>query len=187
MVPVSLLSLWLPILLSAVAVFIVSSIIHTVLHYHDSDYRAAPNEDQLRAALQPLDLPPGNYGVPKPASPKDMKMPEFQQKMKEGPVLFMTVFPPGRFSMTKSLIQWFAYCVVVGIFAGYVAGRTLDPGTEYLQVFRVTGTVAFVGYGLALLHESIWFGRNWTATAKSTFDALVYGLLTAGFFGWLWP
>lgn len=184
--PISLFSLWLPILLSAAAVLVVSSIIHSVLHYHDNDYRAAPNEDQLRAALKSVNLSPGNYAVPKPSSPADRKSAEFQQKMKEGPVALLTVLP-AQMSMTKPLIQWFVYCLVVGAFAAYVAGRTLQPGTEYLQVFRVAGTVAFVGYGLALVHESIWFGRNWSVTFKSLFDALIYGLVTAGFFGWLWP
>lgn len=184
---VSLASLWLPIVLAAVLVFVVSSIIHTVLTYHQNDFRKLPDEEAVRAALRPLDLPPGEYVVPKPASSKEMKTPEFQQKMREGPVVFLNVFPPGQFAMGKSLVQWFVYALVVGVFAGYVAGRTLPPGEEYLQVFRVTGTVAFVGYGLALVQASIWFGRRWSTTLKSVFDALVYGLLTAGVFGWLWP
>jgi hypothetical protein len=183
--PISLFSLWLPILLSAVAVFVVSSIVHRVLRYHDDDFRAAPNEDQLRAALK--GMPPGNYSVPKPATSAERRSPAFQQKMSEGPLAFVTVLPEGGIGMTKPLIQWFVYCLVVGGFSAYVAGRTLPPGTDYLQVFRVTGTVGFVGYGLALVRESIWLGRNWPATLKSLFDALVYGLVTAGFFGWLWP
>ncbi|GBD32690.1 hypothetical protein HRbin33_01664 [bacterium HR33] len=184
---VSLVSLWLPILIAAVIVFVVSSLIHTVLTYHNNDFKKLPNEDQALAALRALSLPPGDYALPKPASSAELKSPEFQEKMRQGPVLFMTVFPSGPIAMGKRLLQWFAYCVVVGIFAGYVAGRTLPMGEEYLQVFRVTGTVAFLGYGLALVQNSIWFGRNWAATSKSLLDALIYGLLTAGAFGWLWP
>lgn len=89
--------------------------------------------------------------------------------------------------MGGSLAQWFGYCIVVGVFAGYVASRALAPGAHYLEVFRFVGTVAFVGYGLALMQNSIWYKRNWGATLKSMFDALVYGLVTAGTFGWLWP
>lgn len=184
---VSLVSLWLPILLGAVLVFIVSSIVHMVLPYHWNDFGQLKNQDQVAAALRPLSIPPGEYMVPKPATPKDMKTPEFQEKLKQGPVLAMTVFPSGQFAMGARLAQWFVYCVVIGLFAGYVASRTLGPGTEYLQVFRVTGTVAFAGYGLALLQASIWFGRGWSTTLKSVADALVYGLVTAGAFGWLWP
>ncbi len=184
---VPLLSLWLPILVGAVLVFIVSSIIHTVLQYHQNDFRQIPNEEQVRSALQPLNIPPGDYVVPKPASAKEMKTAEFQAKVKEGPVVFMTVFPNAPFGMGKQLTLWFVYSLIVGIFAAYLAGRTLGPGTEYLQVFRVTGTVAFAGYGLALLQRSIWYGQSWVTTLKSVFDALVYGALTAGAFGWLWP
>ena len=86
-----------------------------------------------------------------------------------------------------SLAQWFVYCVVIGIVAGYVAGRALEPNAEYLAVFRFVGTTAFVSYAAALWQSSIWFSRSWTSTAKSTFDGLVYAVLTAGTFGWLWP
>jgi hypothetical protein len=54
-------------------------------------------------------------------------------------------------------------------------------------VFRLVGTAAFMGYSLALLQHSIWYKRNWGTTLKSVFDGLLYGLLTAGVFGWLWP
>jgi hypothetical protein len=185
---VSLMSLWLPILVAAAMVFVASSIIHFFLPYHHDDFKKLPDEDRALAALRQLSLPPGDYALPKPASSAERKSPEFQEKMKQGPVVFMTVFPSGpAASMGKRLFQWFAYCAAVGILAGYVAGRTLPPGEEYLQVFRVTGTVAFVGYGMALIQNSIWFNRNWATTFKSLFDALVYGLLTGGVFGWLWP
>jgi hypothetical protein len=75
----------------------------------------------------------------------------------------------------------------VSFFAAYIGGRALGPSADYLEVFRFTGCTAFIGYGLALLQNSIWYKRNWGATLKSVFDALVYGLLTAGAFGWLWP
>lgn len=184
---ISLLSLWLPILVGAVFVFIVSSVVHMVFSYHWNDFGAVPRQDEVAAALRPFAIPPGEYMIPKPATQKDMKTPEFMDKMNKGPVAAMKVFPSGQFTMGKQLVQWFVYCVVVGLFAGYVASRTLSAGAEYLQVFRVTGTVAFAGYGLALLQASIWFGRRWSTTLKSVGDALVYGLVTAGAFGWLWP
>jgi hypothetical protein len=83
--------------------------------------------------------------------------------------------------------MWFLFTLVVSLVAGYLASRTLAPGSEYLDVFRVTGTVAFAGYVLALWEHAIWFGRSWVATAKFSFDGLIYALLTAGVFGWLWP
>ncbi len=185
MVPI--LSLWLPILVSAVAVFVVSSVVHMVFTYHQNDYVKVPNEDQARAAIRPLNLPPGDYVVPKPASTKEMQDPAFVEKMNQGPVLFMTVFPNGPWAMGGQLAQWFVYCIVISVVAAYVAGRALGPGAEYLDVFRFTGTTAFAAYGLAHLQASIWFKRKWSTSLKSVFDALLYAVFTAGPFGWLWP
>jgi hypothetical protein len=89
--------------------------------------------------------------------------------------------------MGKNLSLWFLYSVIVSVFAAYITGRAVGRGTDYLTVFRFAGTTAFMGYSLALLHESIWYLRPWLRTLKSVFDGLVYALLTAGMFGWLWP
>ena len=185
MVPV--LSLLVPIVVSAVFVFIASSIIHMATPFHKNDIRKFPNEDAVRNALKPLGLQPGDYGVPKPDSMKEMGSPEFQQKFREGPVAFITVRPSGQMSMTGSLVQWFIYSLIISLFAGYVAGAALSSGTDYLKVFQITGAVAFTGYALALPQFSIWWGRSWATTIRSMFDGLIYGLLTAGTFGWLWP
>lgn len=183
---ISILSLWLPILLSAVIVFVVSSIIHTVLKYHNTDFGKIPEEDGVMDALGKFKIPPGDYVIPHAATSEERKAPDFIEKVKKGPVAFVTVMPSGMPTMGASLIQWFLYCVVVGIFAAYIASRSLGPGAEYLEVFRFTGTIAFIGYGLALLQNSIWYKRSWSATLKSLFDGLIYGLFTAGTFGWLW-
>jgi hypothetical protein len=185
MVPIP--SLWLPILLSAVLVFVASWIIHLVLTYHRSDVKQLPNEDQVRAALRPLGIPPGDYVIPWSSGPREMKTPEYQEKLHQGPVAFLTVLPNGPMTMGTQLVQWFLYCVVVGIVAAYVAGRTLEPGETYFAVFRIAGTVAFAGYGLALIQRAIWWRQNWGATWKSVFDALIYGLVTAGAFAGFWP
>ncbi len=185
MVPV--LSLWLPIFVAAVFVFLASSVIHMVLGYHKNDFARLPDEERARAALGPLAIPPGEYVVPHAGSSAAMKSDEYQAKLKEGPVGFLTVMPNGEWSMGSSLAQWFVYCLVVGVFAAYIAGRAVGPGAGYLPVFRFAGCTAFVGYGLALWQNSIWYKRSWVTTAKSTFDGLIYALLTAGVFGWLWP
>ncbi|MBI3492635.1 MAG: hypothetical protein HY047_12780 [Acidobacteria bacterium] len=184
---VSVISLAVPILLSALIVFVTSSLMHMVLRYHQSDYREVPRADAVQDALRPFNIPPGDYFLPRPASPRDMKSPEFIEKMKKGPVIFMTVMQSGPPTMGQSLILWFVYCVVVGFFSAYVTGRALTPGANYSTVFRFIGTSAFMGYSLALLQFSIWYHRNWGTTIKSVFDGLVYALLTAGTFGWLWP
>jgi len=184
---VELTALWLPILLSAVIVFVASSILHMVLPFHRSDYQKLPNEAELLDAMRAADLAPGNYFFPHCTSPAAMKDPEFVAKMTKGPVGMLNVVPSGPPSMGKNLIQWFLLCLVMGVFVAYLTGRTLAPGTHYLAVFRVAGTVAFVGHGIGQVPDSIWRGQRWGVTAKHVFDGLVYGLLTAGVFGWLWP
>ena len=184
---VGLYALWVPILLSAVIVFIVSSIIHMMSPWHKSDYPKVPNEDKVMDTIRPLAIPPGDYMIPRPSSREDMRSPEFAEKMKKGPVMMMTVWPNGPHAMARNLILWFLYSVVIGFFAAYVAGRALPVGAEYLHVFRFAGVAAFLGYSVALWQMSIWYHRPWTTTIKLTVDGLIYALLTAGVFGWLWP
>ncbi|MGH9458810.1 MAG: hypothetical protein ACRD2J_14350 [Thermoanaerobaculia bacterium] len=181
-------ALWLPIVVSAVLVFIASAVIHmAIAKWHRDDYTRVPDEAAFRAAVGPLAIPPGDYMVPRAATGAEMRTPEHQEKMKSGPVMIMTVLPGGPISMGKNLTQWFIYCLIVSVFAAYVAGRALAPGAEYLEAFRFAGTTAFIAYAVALWHMSIWYGRKWSTTFKDTIDGLIYGLLTAGVFGWLWP
>jgi hypothetical protein len=179
--------LWLPILLSAIIIFVASSIIHMASPWHKNDYPRVPNEDQLRSALRPLAIPPGDYMIPRPASREELKSPEFAEKVRQGPNMIVTFLPNGPFSMKQNLTQWFLYIVVVGIFAAYVAGRALPPGSPYLAVFRFVGVTGFIAYSAALWQMSIWYRRSWSTTVKATVDGLIYALLTAGTFGWLWP
>jgi hypothetical protein len=180
-------ALLVPIVLSAVIVFVASSIIHMVLPWHKSDYPKVPNEERVREALRPLAIPPGDYMIPRASSMQDMKSSEFMAKMNEGPVMVVTVMPNGPCAMGKNLGQWFVYSIVVGLFAAYVAGTALPPGAPYLRVFQLAGVTAFMGYALALWQLSIWYRRDWMTTIKSNVDGLIYAMLTAGTFGWLWP
>ena len=186
MIPI--LSLWMPILLAAVLVFVGSSIIHMFLTYHRNDYAALSDEAGVMDALRPFNIPPGDYLMPFSSGSEDMRSDAYKEKVERGPVALMTVWDSGAvFNMGPQLTQWFVYCVVVSFFAAYMATRTLGAGADYLAVFRVTGTVAFACYAMALPQRSIWWKQNWPSTLKSMFDGFVYALLTAGAFGWLWP
>jgi hypothetical protein len=184
---VGLSALWLPILLSPVIVFVVSSIIHMATPWHKGDYLQMPSEDKAMDALRPLAIPPGDYMVPRPSSVQEMRSPEFVDKMNKGPVLVLTVMPNGSVAMTKSLVLWFLYSAVVGLFAAYVASRALPVGAPQARVFLLTGVTAFVGYSVALWQMSIWYRRAWNTTIRATVDGVIYALLTACIFGWLWP
>lgn len=185
MVPI--MSLWLPILVSAVFVFIASSVIHMFLGYHSKDFASVPDENKFQDAMRGFNLAPGEYLVPRPTSMSDMKTPEYKAKVEKGPGVILTVWPGGQQSMTPSLVQWFVFTVVIGIFAAYVAGRALGPGASYLSVFRFVGVTAFVCYSVASWSETIWYKRSWGRNLRNTFDGLIYGCFTGGTFGWLWP
>lgn len=185
MIPLT--ALWLPILVSVVIVFFASFIMHMVLSYHKSDYRQLPDEDRVTDAMRSAGVTRGPAYFFPYCSFKEMKSTPVVEKMNRGPVGLLTVLPSGPPAMGKNLVLWFLYCLVISIFAAYLSGRLLAPGTAYLQVFRVVGTVAWLGYGAAHAQESIWSGRSWVVTLKHLFDGLIYALLTAGTFGWLWP
>ena len=179
--------LWLPILVATVLVFIASSVIWMALPYHKSDTRKLPDEG---AALEPLatqDLAPGAYRFPWADDMKAMKEPAFIEKLSRGPVGFLTILPKGEFPMGKTLTQWAIYCLAIGVLVAYVTGRTLALDAHYLEVFRVAGTVAFLAYSGGHLPDAIWWGKPFANAWKEVADGLVYGLLTAGAFGWLWP
>jgi hypothetical protein len=179
-------ALWLPILLSAVIVFIASSIMHMVLPYHKSDAHQLPDEDKLLTSLRGAGLQRGIYMFPY-CNPKDMKSPAMVEKYKQGPIGIITVFPPGPPVLPKFLAMWFAYCLIIGVFVAYLTAHSVAHAAPYLIVFRVAGTAAFLAYGLANLSNGIWKGQPWNIVIKEVIDGVVYAALTAGTFSWLWP
>lgn len=184
MVPV--LSLWGPIVVSAVIVFVASSLLHMVLPFHRNDFSSVPKEDELLETLRGMGMPAGDYLAPRPSSMAGLKDPAFVAKMSKGPVVVMTV-APGRTGMARNLVWWFVYTIVVGLFSGYITGRALSPGADHLQVFRFVATAGFMGYSLALLQQSIWWNKKWSTTIKSMIDGLTYAVLTGAVFAWMWP
>lgn len=185
MVPIP--ALWVPIVVSAVLVFAWSSIVHMVLGHHRKDYCKLPNEDAVLEALLGAGVPPGNYMFPHAEKPSDMSSPAMIEKYNRGPVGVMNLLPNGSPAMGKLLGLWFAYTLVVGLFVAYLTGRAFGPGTPYLTVFRFAGTIAFLAYASTHATDPIWKGERWSTALKYVADGLVYGLLTAGAFGWLWP
>ncbi len=180
-------SLWLPILLSAVVVFVVSSIVHMMTPWHKSDYLKLPDQDKVMDALRSFNIPAGDYMAPCPSSRQEAMSPEFAEKRKRGPVAMMTVMPAGGFSIVGNLVQWFLYSVVVGVFAAYIASRALPADAGFRPVLRFAGATAFIGYAVALWQMSIWYRRSWVTTIKATIDGFVYALITGVILGWLWP
>lgn len=181
------LSLWIPVLVSAVAVFVISSIMHMALTYHRADYKALPNEDAVRDALGKGSLPPGLYHVPHCADMKAVQEPANKAKFEKGPIAIIAVLPNGMPAMPKYLAQWFLFSMFVSFTAAYVARHTLNYGADGMLVMRITGTVAFTGYGLTNVLDSIWKGQPWSNTGRSLLDGVIYALATGATFRLLWP
>ena len=180
---VALSSLWLSIILAAVLVFVASALIWAVLNLHKNDWKKLPNEDAVMDALRASNTPRGSYFFPSHLG-VDVKGSEYKDKAKRGPVGLVTIM---KTSMGAAMAQGFVFYLVVSFFVAYLASRTLGPGEEYLQVFRVVGTTAFLAYGMGVVPQSIWFGKSWGSTIRDLFDAFVYAMLTAGAFAGFWP
>lgn len=183
---VSLSALWLAILVSAVLVFIASSIIHMLLPYHKSDYKQIPSEQAVTGAIAAAGLQPGLYVYPY-CTHKEMKTPAVREKFERGPIGFLVARPNGFPKMGSFMGLWFVYCLIVSFMVAYLAGHTIAFAAPYRHVFRAAGTAAFLAYGVGGLSNGIWKGYPWSNVLKEAFDGLIYGLLTAGVFGWLWP
>jgi hypothetical protein len=179
-------ALWLPILLSAVVVFVVSSVIHMFAGYHAGDFRKLPQQAAMLDRLRADGVAPGDYMLPRPQSMQEMRTKEFVDLVNRGPVVVMSV-GPGGMGMGRNLSLWFAYLLVMGVCCAYIASRELSSGASYLAVFRITGFAAFMGYAMALPQASIWYHRNWRMTLVTMCDGLLFAALTGGVFGWLWP
>lgn len=186
--PVALAELWLPILVAAVLVFLASFVVWMVLPFHKRDYAKLPNEDAVMDALRAGGVGPGMYSFPScEGDMAKMKDPAFVEKMNRGPVGMLTIVPNGPPKMGAALLQWFLYSLVVGIFVAYLTSHAVARGEDYLAVFRFAGTAAFMGYALAVIPGAIWKGEPWSFVAKNVLDGLLYGLVTGGAFGAMWP
>jgi hypothetical protein len=180
-------ALWLPILVSLVVVFILSSAIHMASPWHKSDFPKLANEDAVMDALRPLNLPPGDYMFPRPSSMAEMKSPEFLAKVDRGPKAIMTVLPNGYAGMGKNLVGWAIFILVVTLLAAAQASVLFPVGANRHAVFHTIALFTLAAYALALWPLSIWYGRGWGISIKSTVDGLIYALATAFIFMWLWP
>jgi hypothetical protein len=181
-------SLWIQVVISAVVVFVASALLHMVLRYHKTDYNKLPDEEAVRAALAKGDPKPGMYPTPYCSDMKQLKDPAMMAKFEKGPVAHIVVLPKGTPNMGKHLGMWFGYAFLVSFVAAYVARHTLHPGADNaFLAMQVTGTVAFVAYGLSEISSSVWKGQPWTNTAKFMLDGAIYSVLTGLVFKLMWP
>lgn len=178
--------LWAPVLLTVLLCFFAGFVLHMLIPLHKSDFTGLPGEPGILDALRKAGVGAGQYMFPW-CDPKDMRSPEFQKKFEAGPVGMVVIRKPSKFTMTPQLMWMVVYHLLVSVFVAYLATRTLARGTDYLHVFRVAGTSAIMGYGFGFFPHAIWYGYSRRFVVTEFVDAVVWGLLTAGAFGWLWP
>lgn len=183
----SLLQLWLPIVLGTFLAWIASGLIHMLIKYHNADYQQLKNEDEVMAAVRNGSPKLGLYTFPYCIDMNEMKNESVQERFRQGPVGLLTVMPSGMPNMGKLMVQQISFFLVGCILIAYCATLALEPGAAYMTVFRFVATVGFLAFGWAVIPYSIWFGHLWSMTAKYLLDALIYGLVVAGTFAWLWP
>jgi len=184
---VSLVDLWMPILLGAFLAWIASALIHMALKYHNSDYQQLANEDEVAASLGRSAARPGVHSIPYCVDMSKMGEPAMQEKFIKGPVAFVTIFPNGLPAMGKLVGQQMLFFLIGCVLIGWCVTLALPAGVAYMKVFSLVAPVGFLAFGWAVVPYSIWYGHPWSMSLKYLFDGLIYGLIVAGCFAWLWP
>lgn len=180
------LSLLLPILISAVALFVLTLIIH-MTPWHRGDYVRLPDEDGVMKALRPFNLPPNDYMVPHPGTGEYMKSKEYDAKRDAGPVMIVTVAPLGPWNIGKMMGLWFLFGAVVSGVAACFVGTIIPPGGDRHSVFHHIAVVTFLTYAMGAVPLSIWYNRKWSTTFRNAVDALLCALATGWIFSMMWP
>jgi hypothetical protein len=176
-------SLWLPIVLSGVALFFASFVAWTKLPHHKKDWIGLPNEDAIMRQIKGDNLPAGQYCFPYAATPEAMKGDAYKSKMEAGPRGTLTLWkaPP---NMGANMACTVVFFLIANAVIAYLAGMVLKPGTDPWFVFRFVGTAGVLTYGTANILNGIWFGRKMVGDIV---DGIAYGLITGAIFAWLWP
>lgn len=184
---VSLMQLWLPIVIATILAWISSSLIHILLKYHNADYQRLDNEADVAAAIGAGSPQKGVHSIPYCIDMKEMADPALQKKFSDGPVAFVTVFDNGMPNMPKLIGQQIIFFLIGCTLIAYCATLSLTAGTPYMEVFRLVSAIGFLTFGWGQVPFGIWYGHRWATVGRFLLDALIYGLIVAGVFAWLWP
>jgi hypothetical protein len=181
-----LLSLWLPILLSAAAVWIVAAIVWMALPHHKNDFIALPDEDAFMDSIRKSGIKPGNYVFPDFRGREAMESEKTQKALKEGPVGHLSLWQPP-LTMGGKMVATFIVYLVVSILIAYLASITLPRTAAFARVFQVVGTAGILAYSFAFIPNAIWFGAFKRTIVASIIDGIVFGAITGAIFAWRWP
>ncbi|HRP62220.1 MAG TPA: hypothetical protein PK400_02895 [Phycisphaerales bacterium] len=186
---VSLLDLWLPIVLSAAAVWVASALAWMVMPHHKNDFKKLADEDTVMKAVRAASVAPGIYFFPHMTECNPAKMdPETKAKFESGPHGLLQVWPPESFGkMGRNMVLSFIFYLVVGVFIAYLATIGLSAGRDFMGVFRFTGTAALMAYTFASIPQAIWFGTPLRNVLACIADGVAFAVITGALFAWLWP
>ena len=180
--------LWMPVLVTAVGVFVASSLIHMVFKWHNSDYKKLANEDEVMAALRAGSAGRGLYVMPHCMDMKQMQDEAMQKKYRDGPVGFITLVRcVGTPNMAPQLIKWFVYTLAVAAIAGHIAVHTYGLNADPHRAAHLVGLISFLTYAGGSVQAGIWMGKPWISVVKELLDSFIYGTVSALIFMWLWP
>ena len=181
--PTDVWSLWLPVLVSGIALFFASWVAWMLLPHHKAEWKGLPNEDAVMGAITSAGISAGQYCFPYPATPADCKSDAFKAKMQAGPNGNLVVWS-GPCNMGKNMLCTVLFFIVANFVIAYLAAQALAPGAEFMKVFQFVGTAGILTYGTANILNGIWFGRKMVGDIV---DGIAYGLITGAIFAWLWP
>jgi hypothetical protein len=178
-----LVSLWLPIIVSGVALFFASFAAWMLLPHHKPEWTGVDNEDAFLQAVRNAGIGPGQYMFPYSCKPEDWKSEEFKRRQAEGPTGTIIIWK-SQPNMGVNMALTVAFFTITNLVIAYLAGMAIQPGAEFLTVFRFVGTAGVLTYGTANILNGIWFGRKMIA---DIIDGIAYGLITGLIFAALWP
>jgi len=186
-------ALWIPILASAAAVWIISAVFWMAINHHNKDFDRLPDEAAFIAAVKSLNIPPGVYGFPYFGDRSACNTPEGKKAMTEGPLGMLYNWRPG-LGMGKNMVITFLVYIAVSVCIAYIAwnafrhdGVPVAPAPSFGRVMQITGTAGVAAYAFAFIPGGVWFQAKGRSLVLGMIDGVVYGLVTGAIFAWRWP
>jgi len=177
-----LVDLWLPIIVCTVVLFFASFAAWVILPHHFADKKRLPDQDAIMKIVEELKIPPGNYMFPYAGTKHEQNSKEFQEKYKAGPMGLLDVYELP--SMPMNMVKTVIFFLITSAIIGYITYVACPPGTEFMKVFRVAGTIGILTHGSSGVLNGIWFKKR---LITDIIDGIVFGLLLGLIFALLWP
>ena len=181
-----LIPLWLPILLSAVAIWFISAIVWMALPHHKQDFVGLADEDGFMDYIRRSGIKPGNYVFPDFRGREAMKSEKMQKALSEGPVGHLSVWQMP-VTMGGKMVATFIVYLAVSTLIAYLTRVALPGPAEFAKVFQIAGTAGILAYSFSFIPNALWFGAYKRTIIASFIDGIVFGLITGAIFAWRGP